>query len=268
MADQDDSLLRSIAKAAVGNSIPIAYREVLSWAPEHFVQSVRRKKEDEIRPDAVEGDWWPEYDDDDDTFRSIGYEHGYRTEEGRIYHVIHCVDTDGNWDIQEEAEVGTEDEKTLNEEYSYDKLQRCIKTYHEWVATRGCDPLGHFDSLYKEGITTWKFTMEVKNSRDLHFIKARSNHGTVITNHAALPLELRRYLALDISGKSRSNFRDVLAFQTQSREKGFSYNDRTRLMTLSYEEKEKIPPTSRQLKLAARREIQRLDRELNNRARP
>lgn len=89
-------------------------------------------------------DAWYWQDDDSGEWRKSWYPSGYAVEDGKLYLRYMNVDSDGDWEFEDEAEVGTPDEKRLEAEYSYERWKAQYREYIQWVADNADDPMNEF----------------------------------------------------------------------------------------------------------------------------
>lgn len=140
--------------------------EMLEWLPEAFVAAHRAGKEAQF-DDIEAGDWVPWFDEDYDEedpqgWKQTAYAQQFRTEGGKLYCEVHSVDTDGNWDFDDEAEIGTpEYDELLNTYFDCNKNCAAEDEYADWCLEYGDDPLGmYFVSMTKRVEEHWTFRFQ------------------------------------------------------------------------------------------------------------
>lgn len=130
--------------------------QILSYMPEEFVRAHRRGETAEWEnPYTGDYDWWPSYDDDNDSWTQYLYYWDYRTEGGKLYGTVMVGDRDGNHDVNDEAEVGTEEYQRLEKEYGTDAWQAAMNDYYRWVVEHRKDPLGYIHIPTREVEKKW-----------------------------------------------------------------------------------------------------------------
>ena len=121
-----------------------AYQDVLEYMPDDFKKALIQGKFAEWHNnDPSFGDWFPQYDDDDDRWYEMLYYFEYYTEDRKLYVVAMGCDRDGDHDAYDSAEVGSKEAEALEDEYGMEGYFRCMKDYWQWVVDHGDDPLGY-----------------------------------------------------------------------------------------------------------------------------
>lgn len=138
---------KAVFKSAISGSKPSdnpVVNEVLEYMPQDFIDAFKTKKKAEWHnPHAADMDWWPTFDDDNDSWYQVIYYFNYYTENGKLYALSMEGDTDGNHDTLEDAEVGTQAYEDLVSCFRHEEHQRAMRQYWQWVAQRGEDPLNY-----------------------------------------------------------------------------------------------------------------------------
>jgi hypothetical protein len=132
------------------------------------------------------------------------YVSGYRIEDGKLYHVLHECDEDGNWDVIEECDVDDTHYDQWWSDYAEEKRRQGWDDYAEYVARTGLDPLGNYH-VVRSHEEQW--TAKLRQDDDgLRFVGAHRRSlayiaRVAITNPDDLPDEVRSWLYLDAQGR-------------------------------------------------------------------
>ena len=113
------------------------------YLPDEALAALGLEQEWEYTPDSIEcADADCHYCDDCDTYHMTWSVWGLRLDaDGTLYETLTSVDTDGDWSFVDEYPYG---------EFEHDKEREQIRlrwrSYAQWVARTGKDPLGEFSS--------------------------------------------------------------------------------------------------------------------------
>lgn len=181
------------------------YREYANCLPQEAQDALALGTEWEQERNDIGGeDAWASYDDDyegADGWRQYWYPRHFRVEDEKLYEVVEIVDTDGNWEFSDEAEVGTPEHARMLDDLSYEKFQQTWREYAEWVVENGEDPLGnYFVQSTRKAKQKWQFLYS-NSITGPRLVGARRNGRGPWINAAELPEEVLSYLLADKTGK-------------------------------------------------------------------
>lgn len=233
-AEPDDFSPEAAKEYALGaedyliQKLPPEVAARIEYAPHEFKQAFFKKEDAEWDTSdmAAEADWWPSYDDDDDTWRKTAYYSEYRTEDGKLIQMVKEVDTDGNHDFVDEAEVGTPEWHQMLEPYAFYQWMEQNAKYSAWVVERGEDPLDFFMVSQTERYEReWLIGFTQAGDR-ARFWKAREvgvpgGSPPATENPEDLPQEVRAYINIDANRINQdATWPEIVAMtQTEDRER-------------------------------------------------
>lgn len=182
-------------------------REIYDIAPDAFKEAVETGGDCEwdISGYTPPENWWPAYDDDDETWRKYSYSADYEVRAGHVWVVLQEGDSDGNWDYSDSAQLGTKKYVALVKEFSYGNWQRRMRDYMVWVAEHGEDPLDEFTAPRGPARTDKWLLGFVEEGGRPKFVKARHilaepPSPPPFTDMSLLPSVVREYAVLDDAG--------------------------------------------------------------------
>jgi hypothetical protein len=189
--------------------------DILQHMPVEFQNAHARGESAEWEdPHVGERDWWPSFDDDDETWSEILYYQNYRTEGGVLYEVVMDCDKDGNHDYVTEAEVGTPEQVEQDKTYGTPGYFSALDQYYGYVADTGNDQLGYLN-VSKPAVPPddeWLVAFVDDGGRP-KFSRARhlgQNPPAVPTNDLnSLPPGVREYCLLDANGNTEATWEDI-----------------------------------------------------------
>lgn len=200
--DFDPEEAKSFALDAYDNAIknqPPEIAGVLENAPEYFVDAFLRKEDAEWETYPVDNDWWP-IPCDNDVWNKVSYYSDYRTEGGRLIQLFNEVDSDGDHNFVDEAEIGTPEWINLRDQFAYYKWLEANADYSEWVAEHGEDPLSFFNVKATQRVSSvWLFGF-VQDGERARFWKARKSGEQPVNDLNQLPQEAKDYINVDDNG--------------------------------------------------------------------
>lgn len=140
---------------------PTSAQEILDFMPPEFVTAYQAGEEynwDNPHPDAY--DWQPSYDGDreedgDNPWTEVCYYPNFSTRDRKIFKVMMEVDKEGDHDFADEAEVGTKEEKQMDDIYGVEGYFEAMRDYWTWVIQHGTDPLGYIHLPKTEVTKRW-----------------------------------------------------------------------------------------------------------------
>ncbi len=141
--------------------------------------------------------------DDCETYHLDYYGFGERVEDGTAYLTVHSCDMDGNWEYENEAEIGTPEATALEAEYGYDASRPGWLAYLQHVAETGQDPIGEFPTSERKVKRKWQVRLGAwigQKKLGLLLIGARRNSRGEWLAGEKLPQYVRDYLTLKQSG--------------------------------------------------------------------
>jgi hypothetical protein len=227
-ADEDDFSPEAAKDYALGaqdyniQKLPTEIASVLEYAPHEFVRAFFNKEESVWERDYLDNEWWLSYDDDDGKWSKAAYYTEYRTENGSLIQGIYELDSDGERDFSDEAEVGTSVWRVMLEPYAYYQWAEANAAYSKWVAEHGEDPLDFFSvkaNLRVDRQWLIGFTQDGDRAR---FWKAREvgvpgGSPPAINNPAQLPAEVQAYVNVDAEGINQdATWTEIVALTQQA----------------------------------------------------
>jgi hypothetical protein len=172
--------------------------DVLECLPAEALEAIKTGGNWDGTPDSA-GDcetWYTQGDDDE--WDANTYPTGYVVEDGKLlWRVMNC-DADGNWEFEDEAEVGTPEHAQLEKIYGYQAWLETYNYYLAWVAKHGEDPMNEFFTT-KPTITReekWRAHVYESMLGVVALKAARPENGGWSSNAADLPASVRQYLNL------------------------------------------------------------------------
>jgi hypothetical protein len=186
---------------------------VLEYAPEEFVAAYRAGQEAHWDPEMHgDADWVPIYDDDGETWRKCAYSTEFRTEEGKVIEEVHEVDSDGNHDYSDEAEIGTEEWRQMHKTY-YADAPKEWNAYFQWVVQSGEDPLDEIFIPTEKVQHEWIGGFTERPDGSLQFFAVRrlgqEPPAQMIQDLAQVPQDVKNYLLLKDDGSTEVTIDDV-----------------------------------------------------------
>jgi hypothetical protein len=144
--------------------------------PDEALVALAAGQEWEYTPDSIEGADADVYWCDDcgnGTYHMNWSVWGLRLDaDGVLYETLTLVDTDGNWDFADESPYGEFDHDKEHEE-----VRNHWRSYAQWVALTGLDPVGEFSSFghtLTRTIYTVQFASSIVGPR---VVRVRKAHG-------------------------------------------------------------------------------------------
>lgn len=167
--------------------------DVMDCLPAEAKKALRTGGEWDGTPDSG-GDCSQWYFLEDDEWVTRTYPAGYAVEGGKVYWRVMNCDSDGNWDFEDQAEVGTPECVKLEQEFGFDAWNKNYTEYLEWVAENGDDPVGEF--FVKPTLTVeekWRAQCYESILGVVGLMKAKKDGGRWV-EPSNLPAELLEYL--------------------------------------------------------------------------
>ena len=125
------------------------------------------------------------------------YGFGHTIQKGQIMLQVWECDTDGNWEVQDEAEIGTPKAEELEKENSYEASLPGWINYYDHVIATGHDPLNefHVSGRTKKVERQWQVLVS-QSLLGVTFLGARRNARGPLLAADKLPEDVRNYLLL------------------------------------------------------------------------
>lgn len=182
------------------------YGDIVDALPDEAIDALASGGEWVQNRNSIDGaDAWASYDDDDEDteygpWRQYWYVPELQVSEGRLFEVIHDVDTDGNWEINTEAEVGTPEHKAMLDEFSLERHAAAWREYAAWVVEHGKDPLNnYFVRASIKSAQRWQFVY-AQSIVGPRLRGARRNSRGQWQSARDLPKSVREYLLVNEQG--------------------------------------------------------------------
>lgn len=124
---------------------PSYLQEVIAaYMPDELVAALRSGETERYEPGCYP-EFMPVWCDGCQKWEMVAYLTEYEAREGQLFIEWHKGDLDGNWDIVDEAEWGTDEARQQEVEYGVDAYVAAWNEYAEWVVAHGGeDPLENY----------------------------------------------------------------------------------------------------------------------------
>jgi hypothetical protein len=257
-AESPHEFLRRADQSAVRRK-QTEIEDLLKYMPIEFVEAYRAGTDYHWKNKyPQDNDWWPVYNDDDDTWFEVIYFWEYTTNKGKIWGEVNELTKDGDTGLIEDAEIGTPAYDRLLQQFNAEELKKAIRRYLEWVAERGQDPLKYIRAGNEQ--IDAKFIASFVREGDrlkLQFLQAENEPTALnweeIQARAQIYETWRKALVfcrVNAHGVTNATAREI---QDNT---GGAWNDRGQLIVpLSYSWMQTTPLSPEQIQHAAREEL-------------
>jgi hypothetical protein len=180
-------------------------------APKDFLQSYINGEEGAT--------WAPEWESEripvstDDGFYSVSYSPGLMVTDIGLMLIVYSTDEGGS-ELEEACDVFNQSsvESIADTYFSYEKFQKAINEYADWVAKTGLDPLNEF-IIERNKDVTWKVNVNIDwGNKLVEFISATREDTGKVYKIQGLNSEVKSFLCLKKKGKKWYIALDKLTF--------------------------------------------------------